>query len=192
MAGQVQALRRRIRTVKSTKKIAKAQELVATSRIAKAQERVAASKPYAEAITQVLTALASNATIDNPLLVPRERVRRAGVLLITSDRGLAGAYNANAIRTAEQLIQRLKADGKDTVLYVVGRKGVGYYRFRNRRSRPAGPGSPSGRPFRTRRGSATRCWRPSWRARTTPTSTTARTTSRASTSCTSSARSSSR
>jgi F-type H+-transporting ATPase subunit gamma len=132
MAGQVQALRRRIRTVKSTKKIAKAQELVATSRIAKAQERVNASKPYAEAITQVLTALASNATIDNPLLVPRARVRRAGVLLITSDRGLAGAYNANAIRTAEQLISRLRGDGKEPLLYVVGRKGVGYYRFRSR------------------------------------------------------------
>jgi F-type H+-transporting ATPase subunit gamma len=132
MAGQVQALRRRIRTVRSTKKIAKAQELVATSRIAKAQERVTASKPYAEAITQVLTALASNATIENPLLVPRERVRRAGVLLITSDRGLAGAYNANAIRTAEQLISRLRGDGKEPVLYVVGRKGVGYYRFRQR------------------------------------------------------------
>jgi F-type H+-transporting ATPase subunit gamma len=132
MAGQVQALRRRIRTVRSTKKIAKAQELVATSRIAKAQERVAASKPYAEAITRVLRELASNASIDNPLLTPRERVRRAGVLLITSDRGLAGAYNANAIRTCEQLISRLRADGKDVALYVVGRKGVGYYRFRNR------------------------------------------------------------
>jgi F-type H+-transporting ATPase subunit gamma len=132
MAGQVQALRRRIRTVRSTKKIAKAQELVATSRIAKAQERVAAAKPYAQAITRVLTALASNATIDNPLLTPRERVRRAGVLLITSDRGLAGAYNANAIRTCEQLISRLRADGKDVALYVIGRKGVGYYRFRNR------------------------------------------------------------
>ena len=132
MAGQVQALRRRIRTVKSTKKIAKAQELVATSRIAKAQERVTASKPYAEAITQVLTALASNASVDNPLLQPRERVRRAGVLLITSDRGLAGAYNANAIRTAEQLMARLRADGKEVALYIVGRKGVGYYRFRNR------------------------------------------------------------
>jgi F-type H+-transporting ATPase subunit gamma len=132
MPGQVQVLRRRIRTVRSTKKIAKAQELVATSRIAKAQERVAASKPYAQAITQVLTALASNATIDNPLLTPRERVRRAGVLLITSDRGLAGAYNANAIRTCEQLISRLRADGKDVALYVIGRKGVGYYRFRNR------------------------------------------------------------
>ena len=132
MAGQVQALRRRIRTVKSTKKIAKAQELVATSRIAKAQERVAASRPYAQAITDVLTALASNATLDHPLLTPRERVRRAGVLLITSDRGLAGAYNANAIRTAEQLMARLRADGKEVALYIVGRKGVGYYRFRNR------------------------------------------------------------
>jgi len=132
MAGQVQALRRRIRTVKSTKKIAKAQELVATSRIAKAQERVNASKPYAEAITQVLTALASNASVDNPLLQSRERVRRAGVLLVTSDRGLAGAYNANAIRTAEQLMARLRADGKEVALYIVGRKGVGYYRFRNR------------------------------------------------------------
>jgi F-type H+-transporting ATPase subunit gamma len=132
MAGQVQVLRRRIRTVRSTKKIAKAQELVATSRIAKAQERVKASKPYAEAITGVLTALASNANIDNPLLQPRERVRRAGVLLITSDRGLAGAYNANAIRTAEQLSARLRADGKEVALYVIGRKGVGYYRFRGR------------------------------------------------------------
>ena len=132
MAGQVQVLRRRIRTVKSTKKIAKAQELVATSRIAKAQERVKASQPYAEAITEVLTALASNASVDNPLLQSRERVRRAGVLLVTSDRGLAGAYNANAIRTAEQLMARLRADGKEVALYIVGRKGVGYYRFRNR------------------------------------------------------------
>jgi F-type H+-transporting ATPase subunit gamma len=132
MAGQIQALRRRVRTTKSTKKITKAQELVATSRIAKAQQRVEASRPYAEAITGVLTALASNTNIDHPLLVPRERVRRAGVLVVTSDRGLCGAYNANAIRTTEQLIARLRADGKQVALYVVGRKGVSYYRFRNR------------------------------------------------------------
>jgi F-type H+-transporting ATPase subunit gamma len=132
MAGQVQLLRRKIRTVKSTKKITKAQELVATSRIAKAQERVAASRPYAEAITDVLTALASNSNIDNPLLVPREHVRRAGVLLITSDRGLCGAYNANAIRTCEQLISRLRDEGKQVQLYITGRKGVAYYRFRKR------------------------------------------------------------
>jgi len=132
MPAQVRVLRGKIRTAKSTKKITKAMELVATSRIAKAQERVAASRPYAEAITDVLTALASNANIDHPLLVPRERVKRAGVLVITSDRGLAGAYSANAIKTAEQLIARLKADGKEVVLFVIGRKGVTYYRFRNR------------------------------------------------------------
>jgi F-type H+-transporting ATPase subunit gamma len=132
MAGQIQGLRRRVRSTRSTAKITKAQELVATSRIAKAQERVEAARPYSEAITGVLTALASNANIDHPLLVPRQQVRRAGVLVVTSDRGLAGAYNANALRTAEELIARLKADGKEVALYVVGRKGVSYYRFRNR------------------------------------------------------------
>jgi len=132
MAGQVQALRRRIRTVKSTKKITKAQELVATSRIGKAQERVAAALPYAEAITGGLTALASNANVDRPLLVPRAPVHRAGVLVITSDRGLCGGYNANALRTAEALIARLRQDGKQVALYIAGRKGVAYYRFRGR------------------------------------------------------------
>jgi F-type H+-transporting ATPase subunit gamma len=125
-------LRRRIRTTRSTKKITKAMELVATSRIAKAQERVAASQPYARAITNVLTALASNANVDHPLLAPRPEIQRAGVLLITSDRGLCGGYNANVIRTAEQLIQRLKEEGKQVALYVIGRKGVTYYRFRGR------------------------------------------------------------
>ena len=133
MAGQVRILRRRIRTTRSTKKITKAMELVATSRIAKAQERVKASRPYASAITDVLTALASNANIDHPLLVARHVVRRAGVLVITSDRGLCGGYNAYALRTAEQLVSRLRADGKQVLLYVVGRKGVTYYRFRNRK-----------------------------------------------------------
>src|SRR5258705_217183 len=132
MPATTQTLRRKIASVKSTKKTTKAQELVATSRIAKAQERVAAARPYAAAITQVLSALASNAAIDHPLLVPRERIRRAGVLLVTSDRGLAGGYNVNAIRPAEQLIARLREDGKEVVLYVIGRKGLGYYRFRNR------------------------------------------------------------
>lgn len=131
MAGQVQALRRRVRSVRSTHKITRAQELVATSRIARAQERVAASLPYAEAVTDVLTALASNANIDHPLLDPRP-ARRSGVLVITSDRGLAGAYNASAIRTTEQLIARLNEDGKQVALYVVGRKGTAYYRFRGR------------------------------------------------------------
>jgi F-type H+-transporting ATPase subunit gamma len=132
MPASVRVLRRKIRSTKSTKKITKAMELVATSRIAKAQERVSASRPYATAITMVLTALASNAAINHPLLQPRPVVRRAGVLLITSDRGLCGGYNANAIRTAEQLIAKLQEDGKQVALYVVGRKGVSYYRFRHR------------------------------------------------------------
>ena len=110
MPASVRVLRRRIRTTRSTKKITKAMELVATSRIAKAQARVSASRPYSAAITIVLTALASNANIDHPLLKARTRVRRAGVLLITSDRGLCGGYNVNAIRTAEQLVSRLRDD----------------------------------------------------------------------------------
>jgi F-type H+-transporting ATPase subunit gamma len=132
VAGSVRVLRRRIRATRSTKKITKAMELVATSRIAKAQERVSASLPYSTAITVVLTALASNANINHPLLQARPVVRRAGVLVITSDRGLCGGYNANVIRTAEQLMQRLREDRKQVMLYVVGRKGVAYYRFRGR------------------------------------------------------------
>ncbi|MFJ6198554.1 F0F1 ATP synthase subunit gamma [Micromonospora sp. NPDC092111] len=131
MAAQVRVLRQRIRSAKGMKKITKAMELVATSRIAKAQARVQASLPYAQAITGVLTALASNARIDHPLLTPRERVRRAGVLLVTSDRGLAGGYSSNAIKTAQSLIARLRDEGKEPVLYVIGRKGVGFYRFRD-------------------------------------------------------------
>ena len=132
MAGQLRVLRRRIRSVQSTKKITKAMELIAASRIVKAQQRVAASQPYAREITNVLVALASSSTLDHPLLVPRERVRRAGVLVVTSDRGLAGGYNSNVLRNAEELVSRLRADNVEPVLYVIGRKGVAYYRFRNR------------------------------------------------------------
>jgi len=130
--AQLRTLRRRINSTRSIRKITKAQELIATSRIAKAQARVEASLPYAEAITRVLTALASNTSVDHPLLTPRPQVRRAGVLVVTSDRGMCGAYNANVLRTAEQLIERLRQEGKQPVLYVVGRKGVTFYRFRNR------------------------------------------------------------
>ncbi|WP_192765094.1 F0F1 ATP synthase subunit gamma [Plantactinospora soyae] len=133
MAAQVRVLRQRIRSAKSMKKITKAMELVATSRLAKAQSRVAASQPYAQAITGVLTALASNAAIDHPLLTARPKVRRAGVVVVTSDRGLAGGYSSNAIKAAESLIARLKADGKEPVLYVIGRKGVTFYKFRQRK-----------------------------------------------------------
>ncbi|MCH7231433.1 F0F1 ATP synthase subunit gamma [Glycomyces sp. L485] len=132
MSAQLRVLRQRLKSTQSIKKITKAMELVATSRIAKAQDRVAASMPYARAMTNVMTSLATNASINHPLLQPRDRVRRAGVLIVTSDKGMCGAYNANLLRTAEQLITRLSEDGKIPVLYVAGRKGVGYYQFRDR------------------------------------------------------------
>jgi len=132
MGAQLRVYRRRIRSVQSTKKITKAMELVATSRIAKAQLRVQASQPYATEITRVLSALASNSNTDHPLLVERGQPKRAAVLVVTSDRGLAGAYSANAIRTAAELMALLREERKEPVLYVIGRKGVSYYRFRRR------------------------------------------------------------
>jgi F-type H+-transporting ATPase subunit gamma len=132
VAANLQVLRRRIKTVTSTRKITKAQELVASSRIGKAQERVDASRPYAESITDVLTELSRNARVDHPLLATGGRVDRAAVLLVTSDRGLCGGYNANVLRAAEQLITKLRAEGKQPALYVIGRKGVTYFRFRDR------------------------------------------------------------
>ena len=132
MGAQQRVFRRRIRSVQSTKKITKAMELIAASRIVKAQQRVAASTPYAEAITAVVQAVASNATTDHLLTTAREHPTRAAVLVITSDRGLAGGYSANALKTAESLVARLRDEGKEPVLYVIGRKGVGYYRFRGR------------------------------------------------------------
>src|SRR5215207_2923050 len=132
MAGRLRFLRRRIRTVSQTKQITKAMELVATSRIAKAQQRVEAALPYTNELTRALSALASNSTTDHPLLSERENPHRAAVLVITSDRGLAGAYSSNALRTANELEALLRDEGKEPVRYVVGRKGVAYYRFRNR------------------------------------------------------------
>jgi F-type H+-transporting ATPase subunit gamma len=133
MAAQLRVLRRRIKAVQSTKKITRAYELIATSRIAKARTRVAASKPYAEEITNVLEALASaSANLDHPLLVAREQPKRAGVLVVTSDRGMCGAYNANALKATEELQSLLRDQGKTPVLYVIGRKGVNYYQFRQR------------------------------------------------------------
>jgi len=131
MAAQLRVLRRRIRSVQSTKKITKAMELIATSRIARAQARVEASRPYATEITKVLSALAGAAgTLDSPLLIERENPTRAAMLVVTSDRGLCGGYNANAIRAAEELRALLREEGKSVALYLIGRKAVGYYTFR--------------------------------------------------------------
>jgi F-type H+-transporting ATPase subunit gamma len=132
MAAQIRVLRRRIRSTQSIKKITRAMELIATSRIVKARTRVLESRPYAEQITAVLTELASNAALDHPLLVEKENPRRAAVLVVTSDRGQCGGYNNNVLKEAEALYSLLREEGKEPVIYVIGRKGVNYYRFRNR------------------------------------------------------------
>ncbi len=133
MAATLRELRGRIRSAGSIKKITKAQELIATSRIAKAQARVEAARPYAEEITHMLTDLASHSALDHPLLVEREHGKRAGVLVVSSDRGLCGGYNANVLRKAEELYSLLREQGKTPVIYTVGRKAQGYYKFRERK-----------------------------------------------------------
>ncbi|HYO04872.1 MAG TPA: F0F1 ATP synthase subunit gamma [Mycobacterium sp.] len=132
MAATLRELRGRIRSAGSIKKITKAQELIATSRIAKAQARVQAARPYSEEITNMLTELAGASALDHPLLVARETPKRAGVLVVSSDRGLCGGYNANVLRQSEELFALLREEGKTPVIYAVGRKALGYYQFRDR------------------------------------------------------------
>jgi len=131
MGAQLRVYRRQIRSVQSTQKITKAMELIAASRIVKAQNRVNQARPYVEELTRALAAVGKDASLKHPLLTGAEHPRRTGILLITSDRGLAGGYSANAIRRANELAAQVRADGKEPLLYVIGRKGVGYYRFRN-------------------------------------------------------------
>jgi len=131
MAATLRELRGRIRSAGSIKKITKAQELIATSRIGRAQARLETARPYATEITRLLTTLAAEAALEHPLLVERSEPKRAGVLVVSSDRGLCGGYNANVFRRAEELFSLLRSEGKDPVLYVVGRKALAYYTFRN-------------------------------------------------------------
>ncbi len=132
MGAALRVYRRRIRSVQSTKKITRAMELIAASRIVKAQQRVNAAQPYTRQITRVISALASQSTVDHPLVTEKPDPSRAAVLVVTSDRGLAGGYNANAIKQAAQLEETLRREGKTAVNYLVGRKAVGFYRFRGR------------------------------------------------------------
>jgi F-type H+-transporting ATPase subunit gamma len=132
MGAQLRVYKRRIRSVTATKKITKAMEMIAASRIVKAQRQVAASTPYATELTRAVTAVATGSTTRHPLTTEAENPARAAVLLVTSDRGLAGGYSSNAIKAAERLTERLRGEGKEVDTYVVGRKGVGYYAFRER------------------------------------------------------------
>ncbi len=131
MAAQLRIVRRRIASFQSTMKITRAMELIASSRIVKAQARVEASRPYAVQLTKAMEDLARQAgAVSHPLLEDREDPAKAGVLVITSDRGLAGPYNSNVLKIAEEAIAEVRGRGLEPVLYVIGKKGAGYFRFR--------------------------------------------------------------
>src|SRR2546421_4503929 len=133
MAAQLRELRSRIKATKSIGKITKAMELIATARITKARAKVAASRPYADEITKVLSALAgAAANLDHPMLVERPNPKRAAVLVVTSDKGQCGGYNSNVLRATEELLALLREEGKEPQVYVTGNKGLNYYRFRDR------------------------------------------------------------
>ncbi|TDE15032.1 F0F1 ATP synthase subunit gamma [Jiangella asiatica] len=132
MGAQLRELRQRIRSVESIKKITRAQELIATSRIARAQQYAEAARPYSRALVTAMEAAAERARLDNPLLEGVEEPRRSAVLVVTSDGGFAGAYSANVIRQSEALSGLLRDQGQETVPYVVGKKGVTWFRFRGR------------------------------------------------------------
>jgi len=129
--GAERVLRRRIKSVQSTKKITKAMELIAASRILKAQQRVNAARPYSEQITEVIRNLAAaGAGKGSALLEEREEIRTVAFVVVTADRGLCGGYNTTVIRAAEREMERLRAEGKQTRLVTIGKRGTGYFTFR--------------------------------------------------------------
>ncbi|GAA2178982.1 F0F1 ATP synthase subunit gamma [Leucobacter tardus] len=149
MGAQLRVYRQRIRSAKTTKKITRAMELIAASRIQKAKARVDASNPYTTAITRAVSAVATHSDIDHPLLTEAEKVERAAVVIFTSDRGLAGAFNSQVLREAEELAELLRAEGKEITYYLIGRKAQGYFTFRNRPSERVWSGGTENPVFET-------------------------------------------
>lgn len=132
MGAQLRVYRQKIRSAQTTKKITRAMELIAASRIQKAKARVEATTPYNRAITRAVSAVATHSNFDHPLLTEPETVTRAAVVIFTSDRGLAGAFNSQVLREAEELSELLRSEGKDVSYYLIGRKAQGYFSFRQR------------------------------------------------------------
>ncbi|MHC6221471.1 F0F1 ATP synthase subunit gamma [Arthrobacter sp. MMS24-S77] len=151
MGAQIRVYRQKISSTTSMRKIFKAMELIATSRIGKARARLAASLPYANAITRAVSAVASQSEIDHPLVTEPEQIRRAAVLVITSDRGLAGSYSASVLKQAEGLNELLRAEGKEVKTYLVGRKAQAYFDFRNRSYSRVWTGGTDAPEFKTAR-----------------------------------------
>ena len=132
MAVSLREYRARIKSTESMKKITRAMELIAASRIIKAQQRARQAAPYARELTRAVSAVATYANVDHPLTTEPENPTRAAVLIITSDRGLAGAYSSSALKEGERLAERLRDEGKQITTFIAGRKGEAYYKFRNR------------------------------------------------------------
>jgi F-type H+-transporting ATPase subunit gamma len=132
MGAQMRIYRQRIKSVQSIKKITNAMELIAAARVIKARQRAVEAMPYTTALTRAVSAVATNANEDHPLTSPKETAKRAGVVIITADRGLAGAYSVNALKEANELIEKLRGEGKEVAPYLVGRKAVAYFKFRRR------------------------------------------------------------
>jgi len=132
MGAQMRVYRQRIRSVQATKKITRAMELIAASRVVKARQRVTESTPYARALTRAVSAVATFSNVDHPLTTEHPQVRRAAMVVITSDRGLAGAYSSAVLKESEKLAKKLRGEGKEVIPYLVGRKAVGFYKFRRR------------------------------------------------------------
>jgi F-type H+-transporting ATPase subunit gamma len=132
MAVSLREYRARIKSVESTKKITRAMELIAASRIIKAQQRAQSAAPYARELTRAVSAVATYSNVEHPLTTEPDDPKRAAILVVTSDRGLAGAYSSSVLKAAERLRTRLEDEGKEVDIYVSGRKGQAYYRFRSR------------------------------------------------------------
>ena len=151
MGAQIRVYRQKIASTSSMRKIFKAMELIAASRIGKARSRVSASLPYANAITRAVTAVASQADVEHPLTTEPANVRRAAVLVMTSDRGLAGSYSASVLKQAEHLVELLRGDGKEVKTYLVGRKAQAYFDFRSREYARVWTGNTDSPQFETAR-----------------------------------------
>ncbi|GIT81977.1 ATP synthase gamma chain [Leifsonia sp. LS1] len=132
MGAQLRVYRQKIRSAQTTKKITRAMELISASRIQKAQARVAASSPYARAITRAVSAVATYSNVEHVLTTEPEKIERAAIVIFSSDRGLAGAFNSNVLKESEKLAELLRSQGKDVVYFLIGRKAQGYFSFRRR------------------------------------------------------------
>lgn len=130
MGAQLRVYKQKISTAQTTKKITKAMELIAASRIQKALARVKASTPFARAVTRAVSAVATYSNVNHPLTHEPEVIRRSAVVILTSDRGLAGAFNSQVLREGLEVAELLREQGKEPVYYLVGRKAVGYFQFR--------------------------------------------------------------